>query len=80
MDSELNESELRAAAIIARRRKLGPYGKQGQGRTYREKDLALIERAGFNYSIASRIFNMKTISHLEEEVVIKFVKNNLPAK
>ena len=62
------DPELIAAAITARRRRLGPYRSRGQRNNFREKDLASLARAGFNYSIASWVIDVETIDHLETEV------------
>ena len=62
------DPELIAAAITARRRRLGPYRSRGHRNNFREKDLASLARAGFNYSIASWVIDVETIDHLEKEV------------
>ena len=62
------DPELIAAAITARRRRLGPYRSRGHRNNFREKDLASLARAGFNYSIASWVIDVETIDHLETEV------------
>ena len=62
------DPELIAAAITARRRRLGPYRSRGHRNNFRERDLASLARAGFNYSIASWVIDVETIDHLEKEV------------
>ena len=62
------DPELIAAAITARRRRLGPYRTRGQRSNFREKDLASLARAGFNYSTASWIIDVETIERLEKEI------------
>ena len=68
LDQYSVDPELVAAAITARRRRLGPYRSRGHRNNFREKDLASLARAGFNYSIASRVIDVETIGHLEKEV------------
>ena len=58
------DPELIAAAITARRRRLGPYRSRGHRNNFRERDLASLARAGFNYSIASWVIDVETIEHL----------------
>jgi regulatory protein len=43
-----------AARALARRRKLGPY-RPGERAPYREKDLAVLARAGFRFDVARSI-------------------------
>ena len=62
------DPELIAAAITARRRRLGPYRSGGHRNNFREKNLASLARAGFNYSVASWVIDVETIDHLEKEV------------
>ena len=68
LDQYSIDPELIAAAITARRRRLGPYRSRGHRNNFREKDLASLARAGFNYSIASWVIDVETIDHLEKEV------------
>jgi regulatory protein len=48
-------SELAAACVLARRRRLGPYRAAGTRRDFRQKDLAALARAGFSLEIARRV-------------------------
>ena len=68
LDQYSVDPELIAAAITARRRRLGPYRFRGHRNNFREKDLASLARAGLNYSIASWVIDVETIDHLEKEV------------
>lgn len=68
LDQYSVDPELIAAAITARRRRLGPYRSRGHRNHFRERDLASLARAGFNYSIASWVIDVETIDHLEKEV------------
>ena len=68
LDQYSIDPELIAAAITARRRRLGPYRSRGRRNNFRERDLASLARAGFNYSIASWVIDVETIDHLEKDV------------
>jgi regulatory protein len=68
LDQYSVDPELIAAAITARRRRLGPYRSRGHRNHFRERDLASLARAGFNYSIASWVIDVETIDHLEKDV------------
>jgi regulatory protein len=49
------KSELEAAQAFARRRRLGPHRKPEVRAAYRNKDLAALARAGFDYETANRV-------------------------
>jgi len=68
LDQYSVDPELIAAAITARRRRLGPYRTRGHRNNFREKDLASLARAGFDYTIASWVIDVETIDHLEREI------------
>ena len=68
LDNDTTEPELIAAAITARRRRLGPYRDSKNRKTHRSKDLASLGRAGFSYSIANRIIDSETIDQIEEKI------------
>jgi len=52
-DSDLGpEAELAAALAWCRKRRLGPYRAEGERERYRQKDLAALGRAGFDYHTA----------------------------
>jgi regulatory protein len=53
--SESAKSELEAAQAFARRRRLGPHRKADVRAAHRQKDLAALARAGFDYDTASRV-------------------------
>jgi regulatory protein len=48
--------ELAAAHALARRRRLGPY-RAGERHAHRDKDLAVLARAGFSYGIARAVID-----------------------
>jgi regulatory protein len=47
--------ELGAAARLARRRRLGPFRPEADRREHRERDLAILGRAGFSFDIARKV-------------------------
>lgn len=54
--AELSEEE--AARIWARKKRLGPFRRNGQDRQeHRQRDLAALARAGFSFGIARRIID-----------------------
>ena len=69
LDNDATEPELIAAAITARRRRLGPYRDARNRKTFRLKDLASLARAGFSYTIANRIVDSETTDQLEKEII-----------
>lgn len=48
---------LRAAVALARRRRLGPFRAAGERRERRNRDLAALGRAGFDFDIARRVID-----------------------
>jgi regulatory protein len=50
------EDEVAAAHALARRRRVGPY-RPGERAPYRDKDLAVLARAGFSYGIARDVID-----------------------
>ena len=59
------ESELTAACAFLRRRRLGPYRPPRDRRSFREKDLAALTRAGFAPDLARRVLAAADIAALE---------------
>ncbi len=64
---ESGDPELAAALTLARRRRLGPYRVPGDRDDHRQKDLAILARAGFGYQVARRIIDSANVADLEEE-------------
>ena len=67
IDGALAESEAddeAAAWALARRRKLGPY-RQSRRSEYRDKDMAVLARAGFGYGIAKAVVDGEIDAHDE---------------
>ena len=57
----------RSAAIrYARRRRLGPYRTKSR-EDYRDRDMAAVARAGFDYETARRVIDAETAESLEED-------------
>jgi regulatory protein len=48
-------SELAAACVLARRRRLGPYRAASTRGDFRQKDLATLARAGFSLAVARQV-------------------------
>lgn len=65
LDGEGETSEVRAAAALARRRRLGPWRTPALREEAREKDLATLARAGFSYDVARRVVDAETPEELE---------------
>jgi len=62
-----NHAPDRTAAIrYVRRRRLGPYRLQSR-EDYRERDMAAVARAGFDYETARRVIDAETPESLEED-------------
>ncbi len=58
-------SELAAACVLARRRRLGPYRAAGQRGEFRQKDLAALARAGFSLDVARKVLAARDPEALE---------------
>lgn len=62
-----NPTPDRSAAIrYARRRRLGPYRTKSR-EDYRDRDMAAVARAGFDYETARRVIDAETAESLEED-------------
>lgn len=57
---------LASAVVLARKRRLGPFGPSALRDGRREKDLAAFARAGFPYAVARRVLDAETPEELEE--------------
>jgi regulatory protein len=58
------EPDLAAAAALARRKRLGPYAPPDKREERRDKDLATLARAGFDYGTARRVIEAETVDDL----------------
>ena len=70
LDEELHtdprQRERRAAAALARRRRLGPYRPAKDRKDNRTRDLATMARAGFDYDVAKKVIDAATPDALDE--------------
>ena len=55
IEPEGETSELAAACVLARRRRLGPYRTAGTRGDFRRRDLATLARAGFSLAVARQV-------------------------
>ena len=62
---DIPEPDLAAAVALAKRRRLGPYAQPDKRADRRDKDLAALARAGFDYDTARRVIEAETIDDLE---------------
>ncbi len=58
-------SELAAACVLVRRRRIGPYRAAGTRAAFRQKDLATLARAGFSLEIARKVLAARDPEALE---------------
>ena len=65
MEPEGETSEIAAACVLARRRRLGPYRPAGARKEFRQKDLATLARAGFSLDIARKVLAARDPAALE---------------
>jgi len=63
---ENHEPDQTAALRYVQRRRLGPY-RLGSREEYRDRDLAAVARAGFDYETARRVIDAETRESLEED-------------
>jgi len=78
LTDEDENPELTAAVTFARKRRIGPFREADSRTELREKDLAALARAGFNYDMAQKIIEAETIEELEDEIeenLIAFFEN-----
>jgi regulatory protein len=66
LDATPAQREQRAAAALARRRRLGPYRPAEQRKDHRLRDLAAMARAGFAYDVAKKVIDAKAPDSLDE--------------
>ena len=69
LDQELHtdprDREWKAAAALARRRRLGPYREKDR-KHHRQRDLAAMARAGFDYELARKVIDAMDVAALDE--------------
>lgn len=66
LDVTPSQREQRAAAALARRRRLGPYRATEDRKDHRLRDLATMARAGFAYDVAKKVIDAKDPDSLDE--------------
>jgi regulatory protein len=70
LDEELHTDpvrrEWRAAAALARRRRLGPFRPAKDRKDHRTRDLAAMARAGFDYDVAKKVIDATSPDTLDE--------------
>ena len=66
LDVTPSQREQRAAAALARRRRLGPYRAAEDRKDHRLRDLATMARAGFAYDVAKKVIDAKDPDSLDE--------------
>ena len=70
LDEELHTDparrEWRAAAALARRRRLGPFRPAKDRKDHRTRDLAAMARAGFDYDLAKKVIDATSPDTLDE--------------
>ena len=67
LKEDTEQSELAAALVYARKRRLGPYRAQEARADMREKDLAALGRRGFGYDLARRVIDAEDPEELEAD-------------
>jgi len=65
IEPEGETSELAAACVLARRRRLGPYRAAKTRSEFRQKDLATLARAGFSLDVARQVLAARDPEALE---------------
>ena len=68
LEAEAAEPELEAALNYARRRRLGPYRPAAERASRRDKDLAALDRRGFDLEVARRVIDAEDPAALEREL------------
>ena len=66
LDTNPGQREWRAAAVLARRRRLGPYRPAKDRKDNRARDLAAMARAGFTYDVAKKVIDAPSPDALDE--------------
>ena len=65
LDTDPRQREWKAATALARRRRLGPYRTKDR-KAHRDRDLAAMARAGFDYDLARRVVDAVDSDALDE--------------
>lgn len=75
LENEYFNRELMAAINYARKRRLGPYRLAEKRREKRDRDLASLARAGFQFNDAKSVIDAISIEVLETEILSKITNN-----
>ena len=67
-ERDTTDSELEAAALLVRRRKLGHYRPAGEEQARRRRDLGVLARAGFSLETARRALALGSSADTEDDV------------
>lgn len=60
VDTDANEDpELESARALVRRRRLGPFRPEAERAARRERDLAVLARAGYGYTVSKRALDLE---------------------
>jgi regulatory protein len=65
LDTDPRQREWKAATALARRRRLGPY-RAKERKEHRNRDLAAMARAGFDYELARKVIDAADSDALDE--------------
>jgi regulatory protein len=65
LDTDPRQREWKAATALARRRRLGPFRAKGR-KDHRNRDLATMARAGFDYDLAKKVIDAVDADALDE--------------
>ena len=65
LDTDPRQREWKAATALARRRRLGPYRAKDR-KDHRNRDLAAMARAGFDYDVAKKVIDAVDAAALDE--------------
>jgi len=65
LDTDPRQREWKAATALARRRRLGPF-RDKERKEHRNRDLAAMARAGFDYDLARRVIDAVDSDALDE--------------
>jgi len=57
LDTDPAKREWTAAVALARRRRLGPFRREAERKEKRQRDLAAMARAGFDYQLARKVID-----------------------
>ena len=65
LDTDPRQREWKAATALARRRRLGPFRAKDR-KDHRNRDLATMARAGFDYDLAKKVIDAVDADALDE--------------